>query len=59
MLEIREDNLSGEATRSLLALHLAGMDAASPRSNDHYGNRRSSDIKCQIKLRKVHYPNAS
>lgn len=30
MLEIREDDLSGEATRALLALHLAGMHATSP-----------------------------
>ena len=30
MLVIREDDLSGEAVRSLLALHLAGMHASSP-----------------------------
>lgn len=30
MLVIREDDLSGEATRALLALHLAGMHASSP-----------------------------
>ena len=30
MFEIREDDLSGEQTRSLLALHLAGMHATSP-----------------------------
>src|SRR4051794_15390678 len=30
MLVIREDDLSGEATRALLALHLAGMHANSP-----------------------------
>ena len=30
MFEIRQDDLSGEATRSLLALHLAGMHANSP-----------------------------
>ena len=30
MLGIREDDLSGEATRALLALHLAGMHASSP-----------------------------
>lgn len=30
VVEIREDDLSGEATRSLLALHLAGMHANSP-----------------------------
>ncbi len=29
-LEIREDDLSGEQTRGLLRLHLAGMHAASP-----------------------------
>ena len=29
-LQIREDDLSGEATRGLLALHLAGMHANSP-----------------------------
>jgi putative acetyltransferase len=29
-LVIRQDDLSGEATRALLALHLAGMHAASP-----------------------------
>lgn len=29
-LDIREDDLSGEATRELLALHLAGMHAHSP-----------------------------
>lgn len=30
MFEIREDDLSGEQTRALLALHLAGMHASSP-----------------------------
>jgi putative acetyltransferase len=30
MFDIREDDLSGEATRALLALHLAGMHANSP-----------------------------
>ncbi len=30
MFEIRRDDLSGEATRALLALHLAGMHACSP-----------------------------
>jgi len=30
MLEIRKDDLSGEPTRALLALHLAGMHANSP-----------------------------
>lgn len=30
MYEIREDDLSGEAARALLALHLAGMHASSP-----------------------------
>lgn len=30
MLTIREDDLSGDATRGLLALHLAGMHANSP-----------------------------
>ncbi|MBL6078663.1 GNAT family N-acetyltransferase [Belnapia sp. T18] len=30
MFEIREDDLSGEPTRRLLALHLAGMHANSP-----------------------------
>ncbi len=30
MLSIREDDLSGDATRALLALHLAGMHANSP-----------------------------
>ena len=30
MLHIREDDLSGDATRGLLALHLAGMHANSP-----------------------------
>lgn len=30
MFDIREDDLSGDQTRSLLALHLAGMRAASP-----------------------------
>lgn len=29
-LDIREDDLSGEATRELLRLHLAGMHASSP-----------------------------
>ena len=31
--DIREDDLSGEQTRSLLALHLAGMHANSPPGN--------------------------
>lgn len=30
MFSIREDDLSGEQTRTLLALHLAGMHASSP-----------------------------
>ena len=30
MIEIRADDLSGEQTRALLALHLAGMHASSP-----------------------------
>lgn len=30
MLDIREDDLTGEATRALLALHLAGMHETSP-----------------------------
>ena len=30
MLAIREDDLSGEAARALLALHLSGMHASSP-----------------------------
>jgi putative acetyltransferase len=30
MFEIREDDLSGEATRALLALHLSGMQATTP-----------------------------
>jgi putative acetyltransferase len=30
MFEIREDDLTGEATRALLALHLSGMQASSP-----------------------------
>lgn len=30
MLEIREDDLTSEATRGLLTLHLAGMHASSP-----------------------------
>ena len=30
MFEIRRDDLSGEATRALLSLHLAGMRASSP-----------------------------
>ena len=30
MFDIREDDLSGEQTRALLALHLAGMHASSP-----------------------------
>jgi putative acetyltransferase len=30
MFEIREDDMTGEATRALLALHLAGMHASSP-----------------------------
>jgi len=29
-MEIRKDDLSGEATRALLALHLKGMHANSP-----------------------------
>lgn len=33
MFGIREDDLSGDQTRSLLALHLAGMHAASPPGN--------------------------
>jgi len=33
MFEIREDDLSGEATKRLLALHLAGMHANSPPGN--------------------------
>ena len=33
MFEIREDDLSGDQTCSLLALHLAGMHAASPPGN--------------------------
>ena len=33
MFEIREDDLSGDQTRSLLALHLSGMHAASPPEN--------------------------
>jgi putative acetyltransferase len=33
MFEIREDDLSGDQTRSLLAFHLAGMHAASPPDN--------------------------
>jgi len=33
MFDIREDDLSGDQTRSLLALHLAGMHAASPPGN--------------------------
>lgn len=33
MLTIREDNLTGEQTRALLALHLAGMHAGSPPGN--------------------------
>jgi len=33
MLSIREDDLSGEPTRGLLALHLAGMQANSPAEN--------------------------
>jgi putative acetyltransferase len=33
VFEIREDDLSGEQTRSLLAFHLAGMHAASPPGN--------------------------
>lgn len=34
-LEIRTDDLSGEATRALLALHLAGMHATSPAESVH------------------------
>lgn len=30
MFEIREDDLSGDETRALVALHLAGMHASSP-----------------------------
>jgi putative acetyltransferase len=30
MFDIREDDLSGEPSRRLLALHLAGMQASSP-----------------------------
>jgi putative acetyltransferase len=30
MFEIREDDLTGEATRALLALHLAGMQETTP-----------------------------
>jgi putative acetyltransferase len=30
LLDIREDDLSGEAVRALLAFHLAGMHASSP-----------------------------
>jgi putative acetyltransferase len=30
MVQIRQDDLSGEQTRALLALHLAGMQANSP-----------------------------
>src|SRR4051812_20871055 len=30
IFEMREDDLTGEATRGLLALHLAGMNATSP-----------------------------
>lgn len=33
MLEIREDDLSGEPVRALLALHLAGMHANTPPEN--------------------------
>ncbi len=33
--EVREDDLSGEETRALLALHLAGMRADSPPDNVH------------------------
>lgn len=33
MFEIREDDLLGEATRALLALHLAGMQANTPAAN--------------------------
>ena len=35
MFEIREDDLSGEPTRRLLALHLAGMHANSPPGSVH------------------------
>lgn len=34
-LAIRPDDLSGDATRALLALHLAGMQANSPPENVH------------------------
>lgn len=30
MFKIKEDDLSGDQTRTLLALHLAGMHASSP-----------------------------
>jgi len=33
MFDIRQDDLTGEATRALLALHLAGMHAHSPAGN--------------------------
>ncbi len=33
MFEIREDDLTGEQTRALLTLHLAGMHANSPRGH--------------------------
>ncbi len=33
MFEIRQDDLSSDATRALLALHLAGMHATSPPEN--------------------------
>ncbi|WP_235529470.1 hypothetical protein [Sphingomonas sp. Leaf242] len=33
MFEIRKDDLSGDQTRSLLALHLAGMHDTSPPDN--------------------------
>ena len=33
MFQIRQDDLSGEPTRNLLALHLAGMHANSPPGN--------------------------
>ncbi|MGI3777416.1 MAG: GNAT family N-acetyltransferase [Janthinobacterium lividum] len=35
MFEVREDDLSGDATRRLLALHLAGMHTSSPPGSVH------------------------
>jgi putative acetyltransferase len=35
MIEIRPDDLSGEPTRALLALHLAGMQAFTPAGHVH------------------------